>query len=767
MNSLQKYILLLLLGLSTFCFSQEKSEQSPLAAILKQVENKFNVKFSYADETITSVKIKPPSNSFTLEEILNYLERNTKLKFTTLSSRFIAIEKQDSIVNKTFNLQRLDEVFIQNYLTKGLSRTIDGKVEISPQKFGILPGLSEPDILQTIQALPGIKSVDERISNINIRGGTNDQNLILYEGIRMYQTGHFFGLISAFSPYLIENVDVTVNGSKAKYGSGVSSIISISNSNEISKKPESGVGFNLLSIDGFSKFQLSKKTELQISARRSYTDALITPTYDTYFERVFGNSNLGSGQYQNPQAQLRQDERFFFYDTNIKFLYDIDKNSKIRANAIAIFNRLDYDVNTDNQLLTASELSQKSYAGNISYSRNWSPSMRMDAQIYYSNYELYGNNIVSSTTQELTQDNEVLDIGARVDFLKTVDQNLNFNFGYRFNEVGVSNLEDVTIPTFRRFIKEVVSTHAIYGEAEFKSNSKNTYGRIGLRGNYLEDFGMLLFEPRFSFSQKFLNHFRLEVLGEVKSQSITQIIDLQQDFFGVEKRRWQLSNNKDVPVVKSNQFSVGLNYKQKGWLISAEGYVKNVIGISTRSQGFQNQFQLVNTSGNYSVKGIDFLLNKQFKNLSTWLSYSYSKNDYDFESLNNGEEFPNNFDIRHVVNFSTTYEIENLKISAGINWNSGKPYTEPATNQFNSGSIVYNTPNAKRIPDYLRTDVSARYAFQVADDVIAEVGASVWNILDDRNIINRFYSRDDNNAIIENNEVALGLTPNFSFRLTF
>lgn len=767
-NSLKKITLFLFIGISSHCWTQTGNEKKLLTEVLKQIETKFNVRFSYADETVKAVKISFDDN-LSLEDALKYLEEKTGLVFNKLSNRFISVEKEKpDNTSKDYNIQRLDEVFIQNYLTKGLAKAIDGTIEISPQEFGILPGLSEPDILQTIQTLPGITSADERISNINIRGGTNDQNLILYEGIRMYQTGHFFGLISAFNPYLTEKVDITINGTKAKYGSGVSSAISIENSNKISKESKSGAGFNLLSVDGFSKFQISKKTELQVSARRSYTDALLTPTYDNYLERIFNNSELRASE--TPESQLQQNERFFFYDASVKFLYDINKDSKIRANAITIFNQLDYNIaptESSNTLGTESELSQSSYAGDISYSKRWSSSMNMFTQLYYSNYQLFGNNVINTTTQELTQENEVIDIGARVDFLKAVDKNLNLNFGYQFNEVGVSNLEDVSNPRFRRFEKEVIKTHGIYTEAEFTSNSKNTYGRIGLRGNYLDKFNELLFEPRITFSQKFLNNFRIEILGEVKSQSITQIIDLQQDFFGIEKRRWQLANTSDVPILKSNQFSVGLHYKKNGWLINLDGYTKNVSGISTRSQGFQNQFLLAKAIGDYNVKGIDILLNKQFRNFGTWFSYSYSKNNFEFEFLNNNQAFPNNLDIRHVFNFSTTYEIENLKLSAGVNWHSGRPFTQPLDNQPTKSSITYNVPNAERIPSYLRTDISARYIFQVADDINAEVGASIWNLLNRENILNRFYTLDSNGDIIENDELALRLTPNFSFRLKF
>lgn len=768
MNSLKTYFLLLFLGFLICGFSQSKGERKPLISIIKQVEKKFNVSISYADTNVKLIFISAPKTDLSLEETLDELRRKTKLKFTVLNQRFIVVEKA-SLSKENFNLQRLDEVFVHNYLTRGLAKSIDGTIEISPQKFGILPGLSEPDILQTIQALPSVTSADERISNLNIRGGTNDQNLVLYEGITMYQTGHFFGLISAFNPYLTEKVNLTINGTRAKYGSGVSSLISIENNDEINTKSKSGAGFNLISIDGFSNFQLSDKTALQISARRSYTDALLTPTYDNYLERIFNNSELNDNR--TPESQLQQNENFFFYDASVKFLYDINKTSRLRANAITIFNSLDYGGNsinnTNTQLTTQSELNQKSYAGNIIYTYNLSKDTNMSSQLYFSNYQLFGNNLVVDTNQELTQENEVNDFGFRIDFLKSIDSNLNLNSGYQFNNISVSNLEDVSNPDFRSFVRNVISTHSIYGEAEFTSSSKNTYGRVGLRGNYIGKLDELLFEPRFSFTQKFLKHFKIEILGEIKSQNIAQIIDLQQDFFGIERRRWQLSNGNDVPLIKSNQFSIGLNYQEKGLLVSAEAFKKTVNGISTRSQGFQNQFQLVNANGSYTIRGIDVLFNKKFQNLSTWFSYSFSKNDYNFETLNNGEDFPNNIDIQHVVNISSAYTLDNLKLSAGLNWRSGRPFTEPAENQFNSGALLYNTPNNRRLDNYMRLDISAIYNFEVADKVRAEVGASIWNVLDNRNTINSFFSRNGSEPIIQNNEFALGLTPNFSFRLNF
>ena len=99
---------------------------------------------------------------------------------------------------------KLNEVVVNNYLTKGINKMVDGSIQLNIPFIDILPGLTEPDVLYTIQALPGILSIDETVSNINIRGGTNDQNLILWDGVRVYQSGHFFGLISAINPYFVD-----------------------------------------------------------------------------------------------------------------------------------------------------------------------------------------------------------------------------------------------------------------------------------------------------------------------------------------------------------------------------------------------------------------------------------------------------------------------------------------------------------------------------------------------------------------------------------
>ena len=346
---------------------------------------------------------------------------------------------------------------------------------------------------------------------------------------------------------------------------------------------------------------------------------------------------------------------------------------------------------------------------------------------------------------------------------------VKINGGYQFSEIGISNLEDVNNPVFKSYIKEVVRSHAIYAESSILTNNAFTNLKVGARLNYHEKFNMLLFEPRLSFSQRFLNYFRLEIQGEIKSQTTSQIIDLQNDFLGIEKRRWILSNNKNVPVIKSKQISTGIQFNKNNLLISAEIYLKDVDGITTRSQGFQNQYQFVNDIGSYQIKGIDLLINKQFNNvISSWIGYSFSKNDYTFDTLNNGASFPNNADIRHALTLAGTYTYNQFKLALGLNWHSGKPATNPVIgNEVVDEAINYEAPNSSRLRDYLRADCSATYDFNISKKTHAVIGASVWNLSNKKNIINTYYTLDNQKMVTKVENQSLGITPNVSFRLQF
>jgi hypothetical protein len=763
--------LLIILFLSSIQSSkaQNTSEDlQPLAKILLELEVKYGINFTYIDQTIEDVSILKPDDNFSLEDVIDYLKTETNLDFILIDNYNVVISKQINPLSK-FITQKLEEVVITNYLTKGISRKSDGKTTIKTEDFGILPGLIEPDILQTIQALPGILSVDETVSNINVRGGTHDQNLILWDGIKMYQSGHFFGLVSAFNPYLTTDINVSKNGTSVVYGDGVSSVIDMQQSNSLDQDFKAGAGFNLIHADGFAKVPLTKQAEIQISARRSLTDFIFTPTYDQYFQRVFQDSDFSNSQ-ENTASIVSNNERFYFYDIAAKLLFDITDQDQIRFNFSTINNSLNYDqlaITDENESLT-NTLEQNNFAAGIQYLKYWNSKVTTTAQFYISNYDLNSTNFDVINSQRQIQENEVNDLGIKINATNHIDDNLKLHGGYQFSEVIISNFENLNLPNFTSFVREVNRTHSIYGEAEFTSGDKNTYARIGVRTNYIEKFSEFFTEPRLSVSHKLSNNFRLEFLAEFKSQTTSQIIDLQNDFLGIEKRRWILSNNEDIPIIKSTQGAFGIHYNKNKLFISAEAFIKQVEGITSRSQGFQNQFQFVNDIGMYQIKGIDFLINKQFETFSTWLSYSYSNNDYTFDNLNNAKSFRNNLDIRHAVTFASTYSINNLNVALGFNWHSGKPTTLPSNIQnTNNNTIEYQSPNSDNLGNYFRTDISTTYKLKFGNKLDASIGASIWNLFDRRNIINTYFASNENGEIVTVDNLSLGITPNISFRVRF
>ena len=194
-------------------------------------------------------------------------------------------------------------------------------------------------------------------------------------------------------------------------------------------------------------------------------------------------------------------------------------------------------------------------------------------------------------------------------------------------------------------------------------------------------------------------------------------------------------------------------------------------GISTSTQGFQNEDQFNGEIGKYTVNGLEFLINQKSKNLSNWFSYTYNNNSYTFETLN-PQKFPNNLDIKHTLTFACTYTYENVKLGIGLNYHTGRPFTKPQENNAVNTStfpytINYQSPNSSRIKDYIRADASAVYDFKISERIDASFGASVLNLLNRKNTLNTYYRLNDADEVETIENISLGITPNFSFRIFF
>ncbi len=834
----------------SFILSQTSAQESAkveLQSYLAQLENQYDIKFSFVDEDVSKVSITVPDfndlnailqaiHNQTLLEIKrlddryytiaktrlvdicgkvldNYAENNIpgatvevlgsgkalvtddngyfelkqvprkaslKIRYLGYVTKYIAIEglaESDDCPKLLLaqNFQKLKEVTVYEFLTSGITKQQDASITLNTGELGVLPGLIEPDVLQSVQALPGIKSIDETVSDINVRGGTNDQNLILWNGIKMYQSGHFFGLISAFNPYLTDKVTVYKNGTPSQYGDGVSSVISMETKNDMDGLFTGGAGISFISGDIFGQFPIKEHIAFQFSARRSTTDFLNTPAYSSFTDRAFQDTEVRNQQNEEVEDNFERDENFFFYDFSGKLLYDINRDQKLRLSFIAIDNDLDFTETDLNTVETSTSfLDQTNISIGLALTSEWSTRFSSYVNGYFSRYSLNAQSLFPNLIQELRQNNRVTENAIKIDTKYNLSEKMDWYNGYQFIETGITNITEVTEPQFNSKIIGVIRIHAPYSEIRYNSFEDNFIASGGVRLNYIENLGTfskILIEPRVNINFRVANYLRAEILGEFKSQSTNQVIDLEQNFLGIEKRRWILSDEDELPVTRSRQASIGFNYAKNSFYVGLEGFYKQVDGISTRTQGFQNENQFNGEIGSYEIKGAEFLINKKGQNYSTWLSYTYNKNDYTFDSIV-PPGFPNNLDVRHTVTLASTYTIKKLKMGVGLNYRTGKPFTapdetNPIDNAFFPLRINYQESNSDRLPEYFRVDASATYSFDVSRRVKASTGISLLNLTNRRNILNRYYRISENDEIEKVENTSLGLTPNISFRMTF
>ncbi|MEM5564422.1 TonB-dependent receptor plug domain-containing protein [Psychroserpens sp. AS72] len=755
------FLCFLFFALSFVTIAQNTQKKQPLTQVLTTLQHQYNIQFNYAEASLKGVLIIPPSETLTLNQALSYLELNTKFSFKNLDGTFILV----SIKNTAFNLQQLSPVVVSQYIVKGINKLNNGSYKIDFSQLDILPGLIEPDVLQAVQAFPGVQSINETVSNINIRGGTHDQNLILWDGIKMYQSGHFFGLISMFNPQITQQVNVLKNGTNTTLTDGVSGTIAMETSTKINDTLKGSLGVNFIDANGFADVPLSEKSSLQIAARKSISDFTETPTYSNFFERISQNTEVES----NANDIVNSDQEFDFYDMSLRWLYEISDKDQLQVNFLTANNELRFNENSliDNvETSRQSSLSQNSIAGALHYSRVWNDTWQTTFEAYETDYKLKAINANILDAQRFQQENIVSETSLKFLANYKLNDHLQILNGYHFVETEITNLDDVDSPRFKSLISEVVRTHGLFSQLYYTSLNKKTSLSFGLRHNYIDKFKKHILEPRLSITYQFLSNFAVEFLGEFKHQNTSQVINFQNDFLGIEKRRWQLSNNEDIPVIKSKQVSLGLSFNKKGWLISLDSFYKYVSGITTQSQGFQNQYEFVKTSGSYDTFGVDFILRKQIKEFTTWLSYSYLNSDYTFDALQE-KMFPNNFDITHTVSFGANYTLRDLKLSTGLNWHSGRPTTQPIVgNEIVDDAINFETTNSRMLKDYLRVDVSAVYNIKLFKNTKADLGVSIWNLFNTNNEINKFYRISDD-SVSETSQNSLGITPNAVFRVHF
>lgn len=800
----------------------EKLSNAQIIIAPKQVDNKI---CGYILDATTQMPIPfvtiTDDNNHQVSTNLNgffSISKTTKNNFTAKgfgyeTKQFIGSENCAQIYLKK-GTESLEAVIISGYITNGIDRNKDGSISVNTKRLGILPGLLNADIAQSIQLIPGISTLDESATGIQIRGGSPDQNLILYDNIKLYNTGHFYGMFSLFNPFATQKATVFRSGTSASYGDRISGIIDISSGEEIPEKTNGGFEIDGLAINGFVKTPLSKKTALYVFARRSYPDVWKTPTYDSYADKIF--TNFGVARDVNGNVlELETDDDFnsetsnndfSFTDVSTKLVLKPNEKNSLSISGLYTRNHLDFNFTGGDELLVDS-LVTKNKGLSFEWKHTTSEKQKERLTVYFSEYNsFYQNNEIKDETGDGIPDlgeinirqNDIVDVGANFSITTALTDSQKLTAGYQLSYTDL----DVIIRKEKPLDNEIEDSgqsdsnfkNALFGEYTLSFKNK-AFVNAGLRFVHYNSVNKFLVEPRLNFEYPLNDRFRLKTAIERRNQPISQLIEFNHTELRLENNLWRLSDNNQYPLLSSNQISGGVLYHHKNLNIDIDAYYKELEGLTTFTNGFSNPLENLE-EGESTIKGLDVLLKYKWNHYKIWAGYTFNDITFKFPNLaGNAAKFPGNNDITHAFRISNTLKVDNWQFSLGWQIRSGKPVTPVNSYEIkidadgeNAGVVNFGAINSKRLPDFHRLDASVLYDFNIKK-LRAQLGVSVLNLYNRVKPISITYKAerkplDDGGIPVEGTTGAtpeerevileqviqrfsLGLTPNVSFKIFF
>ncbi|MCZ4222931.1 TonB-dependent receptor [Pedobacter rhodius] len=760
------------------------------------------VKLEYAAQT----SITNADGYFTILQIPSDTCRLT-INYVGYQQEIYPLSGLEAKTNVTIGLfqsiKLLNEVNVKGKKGDGVMNMDKRKIstlQLSPARLDELPNVGERDILRTFQLMPGVSGSNESSSGAYVRGGTPDQNLVLFDGFTVYQVDHLYGFFSAFNSNAVKDVTMYKGGFSPKFGGRLSSVTDIVGKEGNSKELNIGGDISLLSANVFAEKPINDKSTFIFAYRRSYEG----PLYNKIFKKFNSTSESttpqigGNGQrppgggFGGGSGPTVTTPSSAFYDLNAKYNYAPDDKNRFSWSYYMGNDNLD-----NSQVITLPSFisgggnisnTDKTTYGNIGssvkWSRRWTPKLYSNTLVSYSSYHSDRDNSTKinitdadGTAREIGngtfEKNRLKDLSLKSDWELQLSGKAKLLFGnfasaqdvsYEYSQNDTSKLIDQ---------KTQALTAGLYGELELQPSDKLQI-KPGLRANYYDQTGKLYYEPRLSASYLLTDRLTLKASTGKFYQFTNRVI--REDILSGSRDFWVLSNGASIPVSSAKHFIAGFSYETPNFLIDIEGYYKILDNLSEYSQrqtgnrrtGIALEENFYTGSG--TSKGVEFLLQKTRGKFTGWLSYTLAKATNNFEVY--GGDFAANQDNRHEAKVVGMYRLGRWAFSATWIFATGKPYTAPLTsytiNNYSGTSQTFLTvsdKNAERLPSYHRLDASATYDFIKVDSrKVGSIGFSLFNVYNRTNIWYKQYSIVGN-QVITSNVSYLGLTPNITLSL--
>ena len=747
---MKKYLILsILIVISIDSFSQQKYTISGFVNDNENRESLIGVNVIVQEKLVGTTSNTYGFYSLTLPEG-SYEISFTYIGFETL--------KQSVNLNKNISLNidlissstDIGEVTILAEETV-VERTQTSIVEVPVQQIKNIPALlGEVDVLKAIQLLPGVQSGGEGTSGFYVRGGGPDQNLILLDGVPVYNASHLFGFFSVFNADAIKNVRLTKGGFPARFGGRLSSVLEIDMKEGNMKKIEGEGSIGLISSKLTLQGPIIKdKTSFIVSGRRTYIDILAQP--------FIRSANDG-----NPAG-------YYFYDLNAKLNHKFSEKDRLYLSAYLGKDRF-YLSEGDEYSSLIDNTNYKSTSrddfgldwGNVTSSLRWnhlfSNKLFANTTLTYSKYQFntiydsYSSEVTPYTTDKDTTNfnyfSGVKDYGAKFDFDYLPNPNHYIKFGlnyvyhnfypgslvlylssYERDSLGVENYQ-VPYDTTFNFSEALESNDAFfYVEDDIKVNDQLKVN-LGMHLGYFNTNNKTYysFQPRFSSRYLINKDWSLKASYAEMQQNIHLLTG---SGAGLPTDIWVPSTDS-VPPQYSKQVAFAANKNFLNGLIevSIEGYYKTMSDLITLKPGaeiigFDDWKNKVDTNGIGRSYGAELFIQKKKGKTTGWIGYTLSFSERKFEGVNFGKWYPYKFDRRHDFSLVMSHEFSD-NFDFGLTWvyGTGNNMTflesrYPSVNingninGIDEGSVgeieYYPTRNNLRLPAYHRLDIGLNF----------------------------------------------------------
>ncbi|OFY74633.1 MAG: TonB-dependent receptor, partial [Bacteroidetes bacterium RIFOXYA12_FULL_33_9] len=674
-------------------------------------------------------------------------------------------------------------------------------VKMTPKQIEKLPNIGEKDVMRSLQLMPGVCASQESSSGLYVRGGTPDQNLVLFDGFTIYHVDHLYGYFSAFNANAVKDIQLYKGGFESRYGGRLSSVTEITGKDGNRKKFNMGGDINLLSINAWIETPIGDKFTSIIAFRRSYKGAI----YNKLFEKYSKSSTSSSiTQQEGPGGNRFMQETQvtnYFYDLNGKFTYHPTQKDII---TLSIFNgtdKLDNSIDNsdlpsfgeDNSNLSSSSTDLTKY-GNIGsslkWSRKWSDKFYGNTILSYSNFfSKRDRSMVRTTTNSsgeettnkngILEDNDLKDYSFKSDYQWDISSFSQLQFGLfgTYYDIHYTYSQNDTT-TFIDKKNQAFLTGA-YLQNKFTFFNNRLIFIPGIRTSHFETTGQLYHEPRASLTFNITDN--LSFKGAVGKYYQFANVITREDILAGSKQFWLLSDGKNIPVSSANHYIAGLSYETINYLFSVEAYYKEVDNLTEYSLRFNpspmgNNYDENFFTGYGYARGIEVLAQKKTGKFNGWLSYTLgeAKNHFDVYS---DSYFSANQDITHEFKAVLLYNWKRWDFSATWVYATGRPYTAPSgaysitlLDGNEQDFYTVTNKNSLRLPNYHRADISVNYkllAGMTGDKKrreIGYIGFSIFNLYNRSNVWYKTYSIEDG-SIIETNVNYTGITPNITLSL--